>query len=154
MDGSSGILASGAASRGGRGSRGGSASRGGRGALGGHSGTAPGGERGDSTPQRPTTRPVEEAPNARTISTLRRLACFTKGEFPDISFKDDPVSFVEYAYSVKITQPNVRGTFEEAMKLPDAELLRAAAKREMDNLEDVQVYKLVPGSTVPPTTRV
>ena len=40
------------------------------------------------------------------------------------------------------------------MKLPDAEPWRAAAKREMDSLEDVQAYKLVPGSKVPPRTRV
>ena len=40
------------------------------------------------------------------------------------------------------------------MKLPDAELWRAAAKQEMDSLEDLQVYKVVPRSTVPPGTRV
>ena len=39
------------------------------------------------------------------------------------------------------------------MKLPDAELWRAAAKKEMDSLEDLKVYKLVPRSTVPPGTR-
>ena len=61
---------------------------------------------------------------------------------------------MEYAYSVKITQPNVPGTFQEAMKLPDAELWRAAAKKEMDSLEDLQVYKLIPRSTVHPGTRV
>ena len=36
---------------------------------------------------------------------------------------------MEYVYSVKITQPNLPGTFQEAMKLLDAELWRAAAKR-------------------------
>ena len=46
------------------------------------------------------------------------------------------------------------GTFQEAVKLPDAELRRAAAKKEMDSLEDLQVYKRVPRSTVPPGTRV
>ena len=61
---------------------------------------------------------------------------------------------MEYAYSVKITQPNVPGTFQEAMKLPDAELWRAAAKKELYSLEDLQVHKLVPRSTVPPGTRV
>ena len=40
------------------------------------------------------------------------------------------------------------------MKLPDADLWRAAAKKEMDRLEDLQVYKLVPRSTVLPGTRV
>ena len=39
------------------------------------------------------------------------------------------------------------------MKLPDAELWRAAAKKEMDSLEDLQAYKLVPHSAVPPGTR-
>ena len=61
---------------------------------------------------------------------------------------------MEYAYSVKITQPNVPGTFQEAMKLPDAELWQAVAKKRMDSLEDLQVYKRVPRSTVPPGTRV
>ena len=92
------------------------------------------------TPQRPDTRSVAQAPNARTISELRRLAYFTKGEFPDISHKDDPVSFMEYAYSVKITQPNVAGTFQEAMELPDAEPWRATAKQEMNSLEELQFY--------------
>ena len=46
------------------------------------------------------------------------------------------------------------GTFQEAVKLPDAELRRAAAKKEMDSLEDLQVYKLIPRSTVHPGTRV
>ena len=61
---------------------------------------------------------------------------------------------MEYAYSVKITQPNVPGTFQEAMKLPDAELWRAAAKKEMDGLEDLQGNKLALRSTVFPGTRV
>ena len=40
---------------------------------------------------------------------LRRLVFYTKGEFTDIAHKDDcnPVSFVEYSYAVKTTQPNV-----------------------------------------------
>ena len=46
------------------------------------------------------------------------------------------------------------GTFQEAVKLPDAELRRAAAKKEMDSLEDLQVYKLIPRWTVHPGTRV
>ena len=125
-DGSSGILASGAASRGDRGSLGGSASRG---ARGGRGGTAPRGGRGGSMPQRPTTRSVAQAPSARSITALRRLAYFTKGKFPDITHNDDPVSFVEYAYSVKITQPNVPGAFQEAMQRPDAEHWRAVSKK-------------------------
>ena len=61
---------------------------------------------------------------------------------------------MEYVYSVKITQPNLPGTFQEAMKLLDAELWRAAAKKEMGSLEDLQVYKLLSHSTVPPGKRV
>ena len=57
---------------------------------------------------------------------------------------------MENAYRVKFTQPNVPGTLH--MKLPDAYLWRA--KNEMDSLEDLQVYKLVPRSTVSPRTRV
>ena len=110
------------------------------------------GGRGGSTSQRLNTRSVAQAPNARTISELRRLAYFTKGEFPDISHKDDPVSFMEYAYSVKTTQPNVAGTFQEAMELPHAELWRATAKQEMNGFEELQVYKLVLRSTVPAVT--
>ena len=90
-DGISGISASGATSRDGRGSRGGSASCGGRNARGGPGGTARRGGRGDCTPQRPITRSVAQAPNARTNSELRRLAYITKREFPDIAHKDDPV---------------------------------------------------------------
>ena len=77
---------------------------------------------------------------------------FHEAGVPDIVHKDDPVSFVEYAYTVKITQPNVLGTRQEPMKLPDAELWRA--QNEMDSLEDLRVYKLVPRSTVPPRSRV
>lgn len=60
---------------------------------------------------------------------------------------------MEYTYKVKITQPYAPGTFEEALKLPDAELWRTSAKNEMDSVEDLQVYKLDPRSTVPPGTR-
>lgn len=46
--------------------------------------------------------------------------------YQDIAHNDDPVSFVEYAYSVKITQPNVPGTFQEERqheRSPSLELL-------------------------------
>ena len=114
--GSSGISVSGAASRGGRGSRGSSASRGGRGARSVRGRTAPRGGRGCPTPQRPTTSPVAQAPNARAINELRRLAGSTKG-VSDIVYKDDSVLFVANAYRVKFTQPNVHGTLQEAMTL-------------------------------------
>ena len=104
----------GSALRGGRGSRGGAASRGGR---------------GGSTSQRPTTKSTTNAPNARTIGELGRLACYTKGVFTDIAHKDDcnPVSFVKYAYALKTTQPSVPRNFQEVMKMSDADLWREAA---------------------------
>ena len=97
--------------------------------------------------QRPTTRSTENAPNARTISELRRLAPDTKGEFTDISHKNDChlVSFVEYAYASMITQPNVPRSFQEAMKMSDADLWRDAAEKEIKSLQDLNVYEIVPG---------
>ena len=111
-------------SRGGRGSRGGAASRGGRGAT---------------TSQRPSTRSTAKQPNARTISELRRLAFYTKGDFPDIAHKTDCVSFFEYAYAVKTTQPNVPQTFRDNRKLADADLWRVAAENEIKSLQDLNV---------------
>ena len=102
---SGGGTSSSSASRGGltwrreRGSRGGAASRGGRGAT---------------TSQRPATRSTANQPNARTISELRRHAFYKKGDFPDLVHKTDCVSFVEYAYAVKTTQPNVPKQFRDA----------------------------------------
>ena len=125
----------------GRGSRGGAASRGGR---------------GGSTSQLPTTGSTANAPITRTISELRRLAFYTKGEFTDITHKDDcnPVTFVEYAYAVKTTQPNVPRTFQEAVKMSYADLWREAAKKEIKSLQDLNVYKLVYRSTFPPSQEV
>ena len=124
----------------GRGSRGGAASRGGR---------------GGSTWQRRTTRSTANPPNARTMTELRRLAFYTKGELKDIDHKDDckPVAFVEYAYAVKTTQPNVPRIFQEAMKMSDADIWRGAAEKEIESLQDLNVYKLVPRS-VPPGQKV
>ena len=69
----------------------------------------------------------------------------------DIAHKDDcnPVSFVEYAYAVKTTQPTVPRIFQEAIKMSDADLWRDAAETEINSLQDLNVYKLVPRSTVP-----
>ena len=61
-----------------------------------------------------------------------------------------PGPFVEYAYAVKTTQPNVPNNFQEAMKMPDADLWREAAEKEIKSLQDLNFYKLVPRSTVPP----
>ena len=126
-------------SRGGRGSRGGAASCGGRGAT---------------TSQRPATGSTANQPNARTISELRRLAFYTKGDFPDIDHKTDCVSFVEYAYAVKTTKPNVPHNFLDGMKLADADLWKVAAENEVKSFQDLNVYSLVPRSTVPPGKKV
>ena len=87
---------------------------------------------------------------------LRRLAFYTKGEFTEIAYKDDcnPVSFVEYAYAMKTTQPTVPRIFQEAMKISDVDLWREAAEKEIKSLQDLNVYKLVPRSTVPPGQKV
>ena len=86
---------------------------------------------------------------------LQRLAFDTKGEFTDIAHKDDcyPVSFVEYAYAVKTTQPNVPRNFQEEIKMSDADLWREEAEKEIKSPQDINVYKLVPRSTVPPGQR-
>ena len=75
------------------------------------------------------------------ISELRRLAFYTKGKFTDIGRKDDcnPVSFVEYAYAVKTTQPNAPRNFQEGMKTSDADLWRKAAEKEIKSLRDLDV---------------
>ena len=84
------------------------------------------------------------------------LDFYTIGEFTDIDHKDDcnPVSFVEYAYPVKTTQYNVPRNFQKAMKMSDADLWREAAEKEIKSLQDLNVYKLVPRSTVPPGQKV
>ena len=79
-----------------------------------------------------------------------------RGGFTDIAHKDNcnPVSFVEYAYAVKTTQPNVPRTFQEAVKMSYADLWREAAKKEIKSLQDLNVYKLVYRSTFPPSQEV
>ena len=152
--GSSGDSGSGSASHGEGSSRGGSASRGGRGAHGGRSGTASRGGRGGSTPQRPTTRSVTQGPNARTLRELKRLGLHTKGERQDIAHKDEFVYFVHYAYAAQNVQQKVPRTFREAMELADAKLWRAATRKEMDRLEELRVFTLVPRKTVPTGARI
>ena len=87
---------------------------------------------------------------------MRRLAFYTKGEFTDIAHQDDcdSVSFVEYAYAVKTTQPNVPRHFQEAKNMSDADFWREEAEKEIKSLQDLNVYKLVPRSTVPPGQKV
>ena len=105
--------------------------------------------------RQPSKRSTANAPNVRTINELRRLAFYTKGGFTDIAHKDDcnPVSFVECAYAVKTTQPNVQRSFQEAMKMSDADLWREAAEK-IKSPQDLNVYKLVPRSTVLPSQNV
>ena len=57
---------------------------------------------------------------------------------------------MEYAYAVKTTQPNVPRNFQEVMKMSDADLWREAAEKEIRSLQNLNVYKLVPWSTVRP----
>ena len=64
--------------------------------------------------------------------------------------KTDCVSFVEYAYAVKTTQPNIPQNFRDAMKLADADLWRVAAENEIKSLQDLN---LQPGSTVYSSSR-
>ena len=78
-------------SRGGRRWGGGGASRGGRGAT---------------TSQRPVARSTANQPNARTFSDLRRLAFYTKGDFPDVVTRPTAFHSLSIAYAVKTTQPN------------------------------------------------
>ena len=87
---------------------------------------------------------------------MRRLAFYTKGEFTDIAHNDDcnPVSLVEYAYAVKTTQPNIPRNVQEAIKMSDADLRRESAEKKMKTLQDLNVYKLVPRSTVAPGQKV
>ena len=61
---------------------------------------------------------------------------------------------MEYAYAVKTTKPNVPGNFQEAMKMCDADLWREAAGKEIKSLQELNVYNLVPRSTVPPGQKV
>ena len=67
-------------------SRGGSAPRGERGLRG---GAASRGGRGGSTSQRPTTGSTANARNARTISELRRLEFYRKGESSCVLLEHD-----------------------------------------------------------------
>ena len=61
---------------------------------------------------------------------------------------------MEYAYAVKATQPDVPIMFQEAMKMSDADLWREAAEKEIKSMQDPNVYKLVPRSTVLPSQNV
>ena len=60
---------------------------------------------------------------------------------------------MEYAYAVKTTQPNVPRKIQEAMKISDADLWREAAEK-IKSLQDLNVYRLVRRSTVPPGQKV
>ena len=61
---------------------------------------------------------------------------------------------MEYAYAVKTTQPNVPRNFQEEIKMSDADLWREEAEKEIKSPQDINVYKLVPRSTVPPDQMV
>ena len=97
-------------------------------------------------------------PNARTLRELRKLAFFAKGEFPDVGHRDGMHRFAEFAYAASNTQlhsHSPQGTvtvpenYQQAMKLPEAELWKEAAQKEIKSLQDLEVYTLVPISNVP-----
>ena len=75
----------------------------------------------------------------------RRRSLWTSGHFPQLG---------EYAYAALTVQSSVPTTFQEAMKLPDAELWNAAFNKEIKSLQDLTVFKLVPRSAVPPGHRI
>lgn len=57
--------------------------------------------------------------------------------------------------AVRIMQPGVPKTFEEAMKMPDADLWCDATKKsEMQSLIGLEVFQLIPRSNVPPGRKV
>ena len=72
------------------------------------------------------------------------------GEFPDVAHRDAILGFTEYAYAVGAVQQDVPRTIQEERALREAAKWNAAAEREMKNLNDRKVYKLVPRSAVPP----
>ena len=66
--------------------------------------------------------------------------------------------FVEYAYAASNTQLNGRSStgtikipdnYNEAMRLPEAHLWKAAMEKELKSHQDLNVYKLVRKSDVP-----
>ena len=97
-------------------------------------------------------------PNARTLRELRKLAFFAKGEFPDVGHIDGMHRFAEFAYAALNTQlhrHSPQGTvtvpenYQQAMKLPETELWKEAAQKEIKSLQDLNIYTLVPISNVP-----
>ena len=66
--------------------------------------------------------------------------------------------FAEFAYAASNTQLHshsppgtvtVPESYQQAMKLPEAELWKEAAQKEIKSLQDLKVYTLVPISNVP-----
>ena len=119
---------------------------------------------GGETPPAGVDSPVSSqpsnpsVPNARTLRELRKLAFFAKGEFPDVEHRDGMHRFAEFAYAASNTQLHshsppgtvtVPESYQEAMELPEAELWKEAAQKEIKSLQDLKVYTLVPKSNVP-----
>ena len=97
-------------------------------------------------------------PNARTLRELRKFAFYAKGEFPDVGHRDEMHRFAEFAYAASSTQLHshspqgtvtVPESYEQAMKLPEAELWKEAAQKKIKSLQDLKVYTLVPKSNIP-----
>ena len=108
----------------------------------------------------PSTRTLRSsaAPSARTLSELKKLALFTKGDFPGVAHRDGFHNLVEYAYTATDTQLRSRSerdklkvipnTFKESMRLPEAQQWKAASEKIMESLKDLNVYTIVPRSDV------
>ena len=97
-------------------------------------------------------------PNARTLRELRKLSFFAKGEFPDVVHRYGMHVFAEFAYAASNTQLHshspqgtvtVPESYQQAIKLPEAEPWKEAAQKEIKSLQDLKVYTLVPRSNVP-----
>ena len=94
---------------------------------------------------------------AECVRKLRKLAFFAKGEFSDVGHKDGMHRFAEFAYAASNTQLHshspqgtvtVPESYQHAMKLPEAELWKEAAQKEIKSLQGFKVYTLVPKSNL------
>ena len=119
---------------------------------------------GEETPPAAGDYPVSSqssnpsVPNARTLRELRKLAVFAKGEFPDVEHRDGMHRFAEFAYAASNTQLHshspqgtvtVPESYQQVMRLPEAELWKGAVQKEIKSLQDLKVYTLIPKSNVP-----
>ncbi|CAN0579240.1 unnamed protein product, partial [Ectocarpus sp. 12 AP-2014] len=115
-------------------------------------------------PSATNQRAREVAVDAKTISELKRLALYTNTPLADIGHREEKLNFLEYAFVANNTQIHSRSegekvktipnNFKDAMGLPEAKLWKGATDKEMKSLQDLNVYKLVPRTSVPPGQKV